>query len=198
MDAIKGNTLQLHDDNKFLDNCLLRSKELAEIVSADDEIQRQKSNKYLLKLMSDESYRLFNRIYQLWYYEDIKDPVDGKSGTLELTRKIGKGFDFHNCFMFMVSKIDYCFANNEPYPLLEVDIFTLCDFIYSRLQNFSPNAMFYSMDYNTKGNSVSAAVLRRMINIVSEYFEKFGQNRNLSSSIQVYFETVQNVFQVFI
>lgn len=58
-----------------------------EIVSADDDGQRLKSNEYTLKLMSDESYRLFNRIYQLWYYEDIKDPVEGKRGTQELTKK---------------------------------------------------------------------------------------------------------------
>lgn len=195
LDAIKTNHLKLHDENKFLDNCLLRSKELAEIVSADDDGQQLKSNEYILKLMSDESYRLFNRIYQLWYYEDIKDPVEGKRGTQELTKKIGKGFDFHNCFMFMVSKIDYCFANNDPYPLLEVDMFTMCDFIYSRLQNFSPEAMFYSMDYNTKGNSVSASVLRRMIDIISKYSNNLGQSRNLSSSIHVYFEMVRNVFQ---
>lgn len=91
LDAIKTNNLKLHDENKFLDNCLLRSKELAEIVSADDDGQRLKSNEYILKLMSDESYRLFNRIYQLWYYEDIKDPVEGKRGTQELTKKLGRG-----------------------------------------------------------------------------------------------------------
>lgn len=91
----------------------------------------------------------------------------------------------------MVSKIDYCFANNDPYPLLEVDMFTLCDFIYSRLQNFSPKAMFYSMDYNTKGNSVSASVLRRMIDIISKYSNNLDQSRNLSSSIHVYLNGTQ-------
>ena len=197
LSAIKTEKLKLYDDNQFLNDCIDRSYRLAEIVSGDGEIQQKKRNDFLLKIMTDEKFRLFNRIYQLWYYEDLKDPVQGKSATLELTKKVGKGFDFHNCFMFLVSKIDYCFAYNEPYPLLEVDMFTLCDFIYSRLQNFNDEAMFYSASYNNKGNSVSASVLKRMVDIINNYLKKYGHNeqrRNLSSNIVVYFKTVQNVF----
>lgn len=198
LNVIKTEKLKLHDHNKFLNDCIVRSYELAEIVSVSDERQRQKSNDFLIKLMTDESFRIFNRIYQLWYYEDIKDPVEGKSGILEISKKIGKGFDFHNCFMFLVSKIDYCFAHNEPYPLLEIDMFTLCDFVYSRLQNFNSEAIFYSEEYNKKENSVSASVLKRMVDIIGNYSKKYGhseQSRNLSSNILVYFETVQNVFK---
>lgn len=198
LSAIRTEKLILKDDNHFLNACIERSYRLAEIVSGDGEIQQQKRNDFLLKIMADENFRLFNRRYQLWYYEDLKDPVQGKSATLELTKKIGKGFDFHNCFMFLISKIDYCFEHNEPYPLLEVDIFTLCDFIYSRLQNFNDEAMFYSVMYNNKDNSVSASVLRRIVNIIDNYFKKYVHNeqcRNLSSNILVYFEMVQKVFK---
>lgn len=195
LNAVNLEKLKLLNDNKFFENCICRSHDLAEIVSSKDEIQRQKSNDFLIKLMTDEQFRVFNRNYQLWYYEDINESIGGKSDILEMTKKVGKGFDFHNCFMFFVSKIDYCFENNEPYPLLEVDIFTLCDFIYSRLQNFDSEALFYSDKYNNRDNSVSASVLRRMIEIIDNYLKKYNQNRNLSNNICVYFETVQNIFK---
>lgn len=196
--VIKANNLKLYDENLFLDNCIKRSYALAEIVSEDDKKQSTKSNVFLLKLMTDENFRLFNRIYQLWYYEDIKDPDEGKCGVFEIAKKIGKGLDFQNCFLFLVSKIDYSFEHNEPYPLLEIDLFTLCDFTYSRMQNFRPDSLFYSASYNNEGNSVSASVLKRVIDIIDNYFRRYSncdQSRNLSGSVQMYFEMVRNIFE---
>lgn len=197
LSAVKTEKLTKQDDNIFLNECIYRSYKLAQIVSMDDKEQRQESNNLLLRLMTDEKFRLFNRIYQLWYYEDIGDPAVGKNGYPELSTKIKKGFDFHNCFMFLVSKIDYCFAHNEPYPLLEVDMFTLCDFIYSRLQNFDSQSMFYSASYNKKHNSVSASVLKRIVDIINKYFGRYvhsEQERNLKSHILDYFESVRELF----
>ncbi len=190
--------VHLYDENMFWNECIYRSNILAQIVSVDIERQQQARNEFLFRLMTDERFRLFNRTYQLWYYDDIKDDsFKEKRGPKELYKKVGRGVDFNNCFMFLVSKIDYCFEYNKPYPLLEVDLFTLCDLIYSRLQYFDSKSLFYSADYNREENSTSASVLKRIVDIIANYIGKYvnsEQGRNLKSCVLVYFETVHNLF----
>ena len=186
----------INDSNNFFAFCNRRSHELAMIVS--EENAHELSNSFIGSLMDNEEYRIFNRTYQLWYYQDIIEPESGKWQAWDVYKARKPGFDFHNCFMTLVSKLDYCFENDKPYSLMEIDMFTICDLIYSRLQkNSQKRELFYSAMYNRIENSVAVALLQRVCKILDIYFHKYGQNgqsRGLDNRIQIYFRYVKKKF----
>lgn len=182
-----------NETNEFFTLCDQRSRELAMICCDGTNIELV--NNFLCSLMDNQEYRAFHRAYQLWYYQDISNPLEENREAWSVSKSKGVGFDFYNCFLVLVSKMDYCFENNAPYPMLEIDLFTLCDLIYSRLQDFSDKrSLFYSPVYNREGNSVSLSVLQRMNNLLVEYLSRYGKERGINSRIQSYFTFMQGCF----
>lgn len=186
---------------KFENYCALRSFDIANIVrnnSPEDKL------KFLDKLLSNEEYRRFNREFQLYYYEDIKINHKYRLGEKCRNTHYRKGFDFHNCFLVLFSKLRYNLNIEKTYPLMEVDLFTLCDLVYSRLQlpmNLNlerKETFFYGADYNEKEDSLSNSVLDIIIKLLKDYIEgkrvyNWGYHEN--TPFIVYFRYMKKLFE---
>lgn len=194
---IDSNTLIDKDD--FFNLCNFRSRSLSKIYRNDFKI----TNKFLNKLLGDEDLRKFNRKYQLYYYGDIKNEVVITSIPFDYENYIYKGFDFSHTFYAISSKLEFNFNLNERYPLMELDLFTLCDLIYSRLQQVYINdtdnkySLFYYSKYNCDQSNLAIDILVTVI----KYLEKFLKSMRRYESpvrtydcIYVYFMKAKNDF----
>lgn len=187
--------------DSFFHNCEIRSYEFANVVSSGD--SREKALQIICKLMRDENYRKFNRTYQLYYYDDIRDEIGNGYEEKRIDIPLRKGFDYHNCFLVLVAKLRSAFLLKQAYPLLEIDLFTLCDFTYSRLQLSDTNKMsreqmlFYGKSYNKKDDSLSDNILTTLIELLDEYldyklYETMGNDGDL---IRSYFQFMKKRFE---
>ena len=106
-----------------------------------------------------------NRVFQSVYYGD--NTIFGYSGKSFYPTKdiIYKGLDFYNTFLTLIAKYDFSFKKGEnfkDYILIDLDMFTLCDIIYNRLQNFKTCNSDLSLYYNPTYRDRAIATLKRM------------------------------------
>lgn len=146
---------------KFHKYCVKRSEYIAKIVSSGDVSKRKKlMNQFIDILFSDSNFRNANRVIQSLYYGD--NTFYGNNGKEFSPTKdiIYKGFDFYNLFLTLIAKCDFAREKNNNfnnYILLELDLFTLCDFIYEHLQNVDmcnwTESLYYSSRYKEKAKA---------------------------------------------
>lgn len=180
-------------NSKFFEFCQRRSYALAKAVCAEN---RHEKEEHLLELLHNDEYRLFNRIYQLYYYGDIKiNSISMRESWNFSSRSRIVGFDFRSTFLILLSKLEESLEQKKPYPLLEVDLYTICDLIYSRLQDASSKSLFYSEKYNQKDDSESEAVLTKAIFLLEKYTKMYGYKKNSNKQIEIYFEFMKNKFK---
>jgi len=197
-----GNNLQLinklvsiknENSSAFFELCHIRSLKLAQIVCTNN---INYVNEFVCVLMDDELFRRFNRSYQLKYYQDIPNATGNPF--LPWDEEVSKqsGFDFYNCFFVLVSKLDFSFHLGQPYPMMIIDLFTICDLIYSRMQNMnSEGALFYSANYNKKGDSVAKNILLKTNKLISEYLNNTQLNQSYADRANAYFTFMQKKFK---
>ena len=134
-------------------------------------------HQYLDILLSDSDERLVNRTFYLQYYSDRPNTNDDS---------IFEGFDFYNTYNTLARRLKKWHDKDEPYTLLELELFTLCDLLQIRLDN--PQAIsrrknstvpsfFYSTKYTEKTKNKAAtsqtiAVLSFMLEIIDAYLER--------------------------
>lgn len=180
------------EENEFFTLCNQRSRELAKVVS---ENENNFVSTYVCNLMDDEQCRCFNREYQLHYYGDIQCFQANHRETWNIKKSYGIGFDFRNCFLVLSSKLRFSFERQMPYPLMELDLFTICDLIYSRLQNFGVDrAFFYTKDYHTLGISILESVGTLLGEYLNNY-EVYVKNPTENKRIKVYFIFMKDKFE---
>lgn len=180
-------------DNKFFEFCKRRSYALAKAVCAEN---RQEKEKHLLELLHNDEYRVFNRIYQLYYYGDMMiNSISMRESWNFSSKSATRGFDFRATFLILLSKLEESLEQKKPYPLLEVDLYTICDLIYSRLQDASSISLFYSEKYNQKDDSESEAVLTKAIFLLEKYAKVYGYKKNSNKQIEIYFEFMKTKFE---
>lgn len=190
---IKNIQTSVQEESEFFRFCAKRSRELALIAS--EENRPDLVNGFIHDLFTDEAFRAFNRSYQLHYYRDIPAASDYDHITWRIDQAKGIGFDFSNCFLVLVSKLDYCFENFNPYPMMEIDLYTLCDLAYSRLQMFGEKkALFYSRTNNREGDSLAIAILGRIIDLIKRYMTDYAQKRGVNNLVQTYFRFMEKKF----
>ena len=168
----------------FFAICSRRSYELANAVCSCDKYLVQK---YILELIENEKHRKFNRSYQLHYYQDVSNNVIFRQSGWNLDKTPSVGFDFRNSFLMLLSKLEPALEESNPYPLMELDLFTLCDLVYSRLQHMTRDAFFYSAKYNEKNDSECEAVIGRTVALLNEYNKIYGKKRRGNIRISAYF-----------
>ena len=179
-------------NEKFFNFCQRRSYALAKVACTES---RYPKEAYILELLHDDDYRVFNRTYQLYYYGDLKINSINMRGSWNFSPKSEMiGFDFRATFLILLSKLEEPLKKGRPYPLLEVDLYTICDLIYSRLQDASSNALFYSAKYNAKDDSESEAVLTKTISLLEKYTRVHGYKKNSNEQIGAYFEFMKVKF----
>lgn len=194
-DAALVETVQTpaQEDDEFFMFCAKRSRELALIVC--EENRPELANCFIHQMINDEAFRSFNRSYQLRYYRDITDITDYNGTAWRIDKSKGVGFDYSNCFLVLVSKLDYCFENDNPYPMMEIDLYTLCDLTYSRLQMYGERkALFYSSENNQEGDSLTVAILQRVISLLDKYKAMYKQKRGIDNLVQTYFDFMAKKF----
>ena len=186
--------------NKY---CVERSEEIATIVCCIDDSQRNElKKKFINKLFNNDNFREINRVFQSLYYGD--NTLYGYNGKPFYPMKdiIFKGWDFHNTFLTLIAKYDFSLnkGNNfKDYILIDIDLFTLCDIIYNRLQSFQTCNSQISMYYNSKYKDKAIATLKRLSEALCTVLKSgvFRYNCQLNdyfnAMIKIFNETVQNI-----
>lgn len=110
----------------------------------------------------------YNRQFQMLYYGDLFINGEDKQRPLDPSDdKVGKGFDFHNCFNYLLVKLN----SADKYPLREFDMLTLFDLIKSRLdKDYIANhhsavvtedeSFFYRAQFSERAHEVLCSALK--------------------------------------
>lgn len=180
--------------NKY---CVERSEEVAGIICCkEDEKRNQLKKRFVDKLFDDEHFREMNRVFQYVYYGD--NTLLGYNGKPFYPTKdiIYKGFDFYNTFLTLIAKFDFSLKKRmafRDYILIDLDLFTLCDIIYYRLQNFKTCDSQISFYYNSLYKDKAVATLKRTGEAIHKAIESgiFRENCRLND----YFNAMVNIFE---
>ncbi len=178
--------------NTFFTFCHRRSYDLAAAVHSGKKFPTET---ILLEFIDNESYRKFNRSYQLHYYQDASINSIRNQSEWNPDKPPQIGFDFRYSFLMLLSKLEPALLCAKPYPLMQLDLFTLCDLVYSRLQYVSPNGLFYSAKYNTRDDSECEAILARMVALLDKYNTLYGRKKSANSRIGAYFSLMHSRFE---
>lgn len=189
-----------NDKKEFFKRCNQRSEYLAKTVCGEED---HSSLKYIYELMNNEELRIFNRCYQMYYYGDRDEGFSLKNQALDCTKDIiRKGFDFHNTFLVLTAKLNYAYKEQKRYNLMEFDLFTLCDLVYSRLQHRETDggdiSLFYSKLYNMEGRSLVVDILQEMMNLLNEYLTQmviYNPALGESNQVCIYFKMMLDEFK---
>ena len=153
----------------FVDLGLRHSMETFKWMDADNSAELAE------KLIKNRQFSLYNRQFQMVYYGDLSISGEDKMRPLNPgVDTINKGFDFHNTYNYLCTKLNL----DNDYPLREFDLFTLCDLINSRLVNKDNVLADRNLDtfFNRKSLRKQATrVLSQVINLLNKYLE----NKNI-------------------
>lgn len=131
---------------KFIDLNFLHSQKILDAINSNS------SFGLVCELLKKPNFALYNRQYMMWYYGDLTIYGENRINNLVPGQdNIHKGIDYYNCFYTLYHKIYAYFEEGRKriYPLLEYDLFTIWDLVYSRQLNKSTSsekALFYSED----------------------------------------------------
>lgn len=154
---------------KFMDLNLLHSEKIMDAVNLNN------SSFLVRELLNSSEFRLYNRQYMMWYYGDLT--IYGENGVNNLVPGedvVHKGIDYYNCFYVLYHKV-YGYFDSKcgySYPLLDFDLFTVLDLLYSRSLH----------------RSESGAVEERKKQIYTyteDIFSKYMQNKKQSFERQI-------------
>lgn len=138
---------------------------------------------YIAKLISDDFERKVNRLFYLQFYGDRMDSV----GETVNDDPIKEGFDVFNSFHIISRRIMDVEEVKNRYPLLELELFTLCDMIQMRVDaatavsnsNISVPSFFYSAKFNKPKDDMAINVITLVVEEIKKYINLFGNaNKN--------------------
>lgn len=166
----------------FLNYGLYRSYKLYQAESSGNSIQ------LAVEVHDNEDFKQYNRQYWLLYYGDLTISGENKKPALNPgTDNCLKGFDFHNTFNSLVAKLDDMVS--QKYALMEFDLFSLCDFVESRMKSTHPLS-FFSGERNTM---TQLGVLYDAVRLIKKYTDYYGEN-NRNIRFGNYLETYRKSF----
>lgn len=165
-----------------------RSICVAEVVIASDyEVvgDRAPMSGYLFKLLSDAFERRINRDFYLRFYGDRSGSDFWKNDEV-----IELGLDFYNTYHMIANRLNRWIKSpttRNEYPLLEIELFTLCDLIQvridykfitaqrdgKRLINVSNRHEVPSLFYNEKYDKLSCKILEFMISVIDVFMDNW-------------------------
>lgn len=168
---------------KFIDLNFLHSQKILNAMNSNSSISLVRE---LLKL---PYFALYNRQYMMWYYGDLTIYGENRMNNLiPGVDVVYKGIDYYNCFHTLYHKI-YDYFESEcaySYPLLEFDLFTLCDLVYSRQlhkKRLQTDLFFDSEDENEK----------EIHTFTKEILEKYVNNPNIRNKREPVEESEVNI-----
>lgn len=141
-----------------------------------DRKNRESSIGLIGEITKEREFAAYNLQYQRLYYGDVY--IHGEDTLRHLNPsidKVGKGFDFHNCYNYLCAKL----CDSKKYPLREFDMYTLWFLVNSRLsRNYldnhceavdPDNTFFYRPLFKEK----STEVLCRLNSIFQDYLREY-------------------------
>ena len=150
---------------KFIDLNFLHSQKILCAINSNNSVSLVK------ELLESPYFIIYNRQYMMWYYGDLTIYGENRINNLVPGEDVvNKGIDYYNCFYTLYHKI-YTYFESEytlSYPLLEFDLFTICDLVYSRQiykHSVSDEKFFYTNDEKEKEiHARTKDVLEKYIN----------------------------------
>lgn len=117
---------------KFVDLNFLHSQKILDAINSNSSVG------LVRELLKSPNFALYNRQYMMWYYGDLTIYGENRINILIPGKdEMNKGIDYYNCFYTLYHKLYAYFENkcSAPYPLLEYDLFTIWDLVFSRRAN---------------------------------------------------------------
>lgn len=168
---------------KFIDLNFLHSQKILNAMNSNSSISLVK------ELLKSPYFVLYNRQYMMWYYGDLTIYGENRMNNLiPGVDVVYKGIDYYNCFHTLYHKIYDYFESGcaYSYPLLEFDLFTLCDLVYSRQlhkKRLQTDLFFDSEDENEK----------EIHTFTKEILEKYVNNPNIRNKSEPVEESEVNI-----
>ena len=130
----------------------------------------------------------YNRQLQRLYYGDLYMHGEANQRLLDpCDDKVDRGFDFHNCFNYLLVKI----YSDDTYPLKEFDLFTIVDLLATRssedyirehcIPSIAPDNTFFIQN-SVKGKA--EYIIQDVRNVLESSIEKANQQRNQDQYIR--------------
>lgn len=141
------------------------------------EVPKADISDYIRTLLSSEFERKINRNFYLQFYGDR----DRKDISLQ-TDRIINGFDMYCTFHILANRLKKWKIRQEDYPLLDLELFTLCDLLQVRLDtpvatvNCSGEqvpSFFYNAKYNRPQSDMALNVINFIAEICKTYIDFF-------------------------
>ena len=160
----------------FIDLNLLHSEKILDAINLNN------SKPLVKELLDLEDFRLYNRQYMMWYYGDLT--IYGENGINNLIPgkdEINKGIDYYNCFYTLYHKVYGYLVKGEcqkEYPLLEFDLFTMWNLVYTR--NFGKKCL--KMPREKQINEYTIDLLNKYLEQMKEKF-KIEDDINIEKNI---------------
>lgn len=175
-----------------------RSLVISKINTVDSKESIQFSNEYLVELLKNSQKRAVNRAFHRLFYGDISVEDFEETSAMDV---IGQGFDFYNTFHRIAVRIKSEFIERETvYPLLHVELFTLCNLIQVRLQEScikTKTKEIPSFFFHYKYSSKCLMVANQLLLFLTKYLERHTWPED-NHPVTQYFILIRNLITEYI
>lgn len=183
--------------DSFKNLILQRTACISEIMICEGSGLKKAINYYLNALMSSPEIRFVNRIFHRMYYQDTYNlmRIDDMYEMLDNEEKGNVNFDFYFTYQTLIMRINGMFDNSKR-NLLEINLFTLCDLISSRLRiryNSNDEVTFF---YNQAKKNTVLYILNESLKLIEKYLVKYESYCNNPSFIS-FLRNCQRDFKLF-
>ena len=132
---------------------------------------------YIKLLISDEFERKINRNFYLQFYGDrSREDIQMQADT------IFNGFDMYCTFHILANRLKKWKEQGKDYPLLSLELFTLCDLLQVRLdtpiatlndRSEQVPSFFYNATYNKPQDNMAYNIIQFAIEMCKAYIDSF-------------------------
>ena len=142
------------------------------MIEKDENIFKQKINNYLVDLIKDGELRDINRIFHLMYYQDTLNLMLIQSDYSDSGKS--DRWDFYYTYHTLLNRIKNALNSSKERKLLELNIFTLCDLINTRLQHNVNDNSSTTFFYSINRIKTVEYILNGVIDIIDKYLNEYG------------------------
>lgn len=159
---------------------------------------RKNSLRLVREMEADVFFSAYNLQYQRLYYGDVFIHGEDRSRPLDPSMdKIGKGFDFHNCYNYLYAKL----SSSNQYPLREFDMYTMWYLVKTRLdkkylsehcENVGPSDTFF---FRPSFKEKSAEILQQLRKIFQDYRDyDYRHEDDIVQGLPQFIESADKIF----
>ncbi len=125
-------------------------------------------NEYINQLMKNQELRNVNRVFYRMFYQDAYALMDINEYYVD--DGDSESFDFYYTYHTLVNRIRNGYENRNKNKIVEVDLFTLCDLIITRIKIDKTNDDKQTFFYQTEKYDRIKTIMDTTIDIINQYF----------------------------